>query len=97
MNAAFDIVYFDQIYDLMEPVMRMISLAEAKAHFSELVTRVAEGENIVITRHGQPIARLCGVEKAKAPLASRLKFRATMASLDQPSASLIRALRDEER
>jgi prevent-host-death family protein len=76
--------------------MRTVSLAEAKAHFSELVTQVAGGEEMLITRHGQPIVRLCGVEKTKTQLASRARFRARLPRLDQSSASLIRSLRDEE-
>ena len=70
--------------------MRAVSLAEAKAHFSELVTQVAAGEEIVITRHGQPVARLCGVEKAKAQLVSRAQFRAQLPRLEQNSSTLIR-------
>lgn len=81
----------------MEQVMRTVSLAEAKAHFSELVTQVAAGEEVVITRHGQPLARLSGVEKTKAPLASRARFRAGLQRLEEPSAALIRSLRDEGR
>jgi prevent-host-death family protein len=80
-----------------EPVMRTVSLAEAKTHLSELVTQVAGGEEVVITRHGQPLVRLCGVEKAKAPLASRAAFRAQLPPLEQSSAVSIRRLRDEER
>ena len=77
--------------------MRTVSLAEAKAHFSELVTQVAAGEEVVITRHGQPLVRLSGIEKTKAPLASRAQFRASLQRLEQPSAALIRSLRDEGR
>lgn len=81
----------------MEQVMRTVSLAEAKAHFSELVTQVAAGEEVVITRHGQPLVRLSGVEKTKAPLASRARFRAGLPRLEEPSAALIHTLRDEGR
>ncbi|HNH45524.1 MAG TPA: type II toxin-antitoxin system prevent-host-death family antitoxin, partial [Myxococcota bacterium] len=35
-----------------------INVYEAKAHFSELVQRASEGEEIVIARHGKPAARL---------------------------------------
>jgi len=77
--------------------MRTVSLAEAKAHFSELVTQVASGEEVLITRHGQPIVRLCGVEKTKVQLASRTQFRAQLPRLEQSSATLVRSLRDEER
>ena len=31
---------------------------EAKTHFSELLERVAAGEQVTITRHGLPVARL---------------------------------------
>jgi prevent-host-death family protein len=36
---------------------------EAKTHLSRLVARVAAGEEIVITRHGAPAARLVPVER----------------------------------
>ena len=38
--------------------MATISVAEAESRFSELLDRVARGEEIVLTRDDQPIARL---------------------------------------
>ncbi|MBK5966031.1 prevent-host-death protein [Thiocystis minor] len=38
--------------------MEQIQIAQAKAHFSELLERVEAGEEIVITRRSKPIARL---------------------------------------
>jgi prevent-host-death family protein len=35
-----------------------IGAFEAKTHFSSLLDRVAAGEQITITRHGTPVARL---------------------------------------
>ena len=35
-----------------------ISTAEAKNRFSELIRVVADGEPVVITRHGRPVAQL---------------------------------------
>jgi prevent-host-death family protein len=35
-----------------------ISVAEAKNHFSELLRSVTEGEKVVITRNGKPVAQL---------------------------------------
>ena len=77
--------------------MRTVNLAEAKAHFSELVTQVANGVEVVITRYGQPIVRLSGIEKEKASVTSRAQFRALLPRLQKTSASLIHRLRDEER
>ena len=37
------------------------NLREAKSRFSELVKRAAEGEEILITVRGEPMARLTGV------------------------------------
>ena len=38
--------------------MKTIDAAEARIHFARLLERVANGEQIVITRHGTPVARL---------------------------------------
>lgn len=77
--------------------MRTVSLADAKAHLSELVTQVAAGEEVVITRHGQPVVRLCGLERAKAPLASRAQFRAQLPRLEMPSTQLLHDQCEDER
>jgi prevent-host-death family protein len=36
---------------------------EAKTHFSELLEKVASGDEITITRHGLPVARLVPIKK----------------------------------
>ncbi len=38
--------------------MTTIGLFEAKTHLSELVARAERGEEVVITRHNRPVARL---------------------------------------
>ena len=38
--------------------MHAMSVAEAKAHLSELLSQVESGDEVVITRRGRPIARL---------------------------------------
>jgi prevent-host-death family protein len=38
--------------------MRSVSVAEAKAKLSEIIQAVVAGEDIRITRHGQPVVRL---------------------------------------
>ncbi len=38
--------------------MPSYSVAQAKTHLSEILARVAEGEEILLTRRGKPIARL---------------------------------------
>ena len=38
--------------------MREIQASEAKIHLSQLLDQVEQGETLVITRHGRPIARI---------------------------------------
>lgn len=37
---------------------KTVTVAEAKAHISSLLSRVERGEEVVITRHGFPVAKL---------------------------------------
>ena len=46
----------------MPTVPAVIGAFEAKNKFSELLDRVSRGEEIVITRHDLPVARLAPVE-----------------------------------
>jgi prevent-host-death family protein len=78
--------------------MTTVGAFEAKTHFSSLLERVAQGEEIVITRHGAPVARLMPVGGS-----SREGIRATIARLREFSKGQtldglsIRALQEEGR
>jgi prevent-host-death family protein len=50
-----------------------ISVTDAKAQLTELVRRAEAGEDVVLTRHGQPAARLVPV-KAPIDRAARRKL-----------------------
>jgi prevent-host-death family protein len=45
--------------------MESVGSFEAKTHLSQLLQRVAEGEEITITKHGKPVARLVPFSAAK--------------------------------
>lgn len=45
--------------------MDAVSLADAKAHLSDLVSRAEAGETVEITRRGRPVARLTPIEQPK--------------------------------
>ena len=49
-----------------------IAIAEAKNHLSELISRVEAGEEIAVTRHGKPVARLVAMQ-AGDPQAHRVR------------------------
>lgn len=53
--------------DHLESIVQIVSVAEAKAHLSALLDAVQAGEEIVITRRGQPVARLHAERSDDAP------------------------------
>lgn len=75
-----------------------LNLAEAKARLSELTERVTHGDEVVITRHGKPVARIQQVrDKARRVDVAAFR-RATAAQAEQaPASALIRELRDDAR
>jgi prevent-host-death family protein len=75
--------------------MVTVNLAQAKTHLSELLDRVENGEVVVITRHGKPVARVSPVAPPKQPLRSLAEFRARMPHWRESSAALLRAARNE--
>ena len=42
--------------------MITVGAFDAKTHLSMLLDRVAAGEEVVITRHGRPVARMIGAD-----------------------------------
>lgn len=78
--------------------MRTVSVAQAKAHLSELLDQVEAGEDVVITRHGRAVAHVRAVSRPKEPIPFEklAAFRATMPRLSRPSSEILRELRDED-
>ena len=51
--------------------MASIGLFEAKTHLSELIARAERGEEVVITRHNKPVAKLVPIGPAAADRSRR--------------------------
>ena len=79
--------------------MDAISLADAKAHLSELVDRVEAGGSIDITRRGKPVARLTAAARPRKPIDAALlrSLTAAMPAHSQNAADLVRSMRDGDR
>lgn len=77
--------------------MPNVTVADAKAHLSELLVRIESGEEIVITRRGKPVARLTPLEPIKRPVKSLAEFRNSIQRPNTPATEVLTALRDEER
>ena len=79
--------------------MESIGLFEAKTHLSELVARAERGEEVIITRHQRPVAKLVPIAAA-APdgVARRAAVNALLRSARGRTLGLDwKALRDEGR
>jgi len=77
------------------------SVADAKNNLSQLIDRALEGEEVVITRHGTPVAVLKGVARQPGPVTDeeiewlrRHRVRGPMPSED--AGSLLSRIRDED-
>jgi antitoxin (DNA-binding transcriptional repressor) of toxin-antitoxin stability system len=46
----------------------VVSLAEAKAHLSELTDKAAQGETVIITKRGKPVAQMSTPNKPRRPI-----------------------------
>lgn len=79
--------------------MHAITLADAKAHLSELVDRVKAGDSIEITRRGKPVAQLTAVARPRKRVNAALlrSLTATMPVQTEGAADLVRAMRDGDR
>ena len=79
--------------------MIRISLADAKAHLSQLVERAAAGEAVCITRRGKPVAQLTAVSTQRKRIDIVALKAATDAMPVQPETArdFIRRMRNEDR
>jgi prevent-host-death family protein len=86
----------------METNMPEIGAFEAKNTLGTLLDRVERGEEIVITRHGKPVARLVpnsgGIDRAQARAAAeRIRARAAQLKAGPFDWQGLKADRDAER
>lgn len=51
--------------------MESIGLFEAKTHLSELIARAERGEEVIITRHNKPVAKLVPMPAQQAVAGAR--------------------------
>jgi prevent-host-death family protein len=74
-----------------------VSVAQAKARLSEILARVESGEEVVITRRGIPVARVCPERRPRKALDLRAidRIRESLPRGKISSTQIIRQLRDE--
>ena len=79
--------------------MKSVSIADAKAQLSALVEEAHAGEEVCITRHGKPMARLVPIERKRKPIDVEA-LRALTDSMPyqtEGAGDFVRRMRDEDR
>jgi len=73
--------------------MTTCTVAQAKAHLSELLDRVEKGEELVITRRGKPVASLSPIRPApRGPDWTAIRaFRESLPTGGSTATELVRA------
>jgi prevent-host-death family protein len=75
--------------------MRQVTVAEAKAQLSSLLTMVESGEPVVITRRGKPIAELVPRQAVRDLLPQLQTLRNALPHQTTSGVDTLRVLRDE--
>jgi prevent-host-death family protein len=78
--------------------MERIGIRDARAKLSELIDRVQSGEEVVLTRHGEPVARLVPEKprRKRSRAAAVTRIRALASKLDIRDVD-VRNLIEEDR
>ena len=76
--------------------MESVTALEAKTRFGQLLERVAQGEEVIITRHEKPVARLVpegrrNKESVRAAVAGLLELRGKISDRNQGKPKLTAA------
>ena len=75
--------------------MHSVSVAEAKTKLSEILSQVEEGDEVIITRRGRPVARLAAIKKPLKAVGSLAEVRAGIPVAKTSAAKMVRQMRDE--
>ncbi len=63
--------------------MKKVGIFEAKTHFSALIEEARSGETIVVTKNGEPVARIVSVEERPSERSDAMRrILGTKAKLD---------------
>lgn len=74
--------------------MKHVGIKQARQTLPDLIDRAEAGEEIMITRQGQPVAKLVAAPKTLKTLPSLAEFRKEIGRVGTPAARLLREERD---
>lgn len=75
--------------------MKTLTIREAREGLSHPEQMFSEGDEVLVVRHGEPVARILPVAKPHPRFRSLAAFRATQKPLSPPLSQTIREDRDD--
>lgn len=82
---------------IREIPMKTVTVAETKAHLSEILTLIEQGEEVTITRRGKPIVQMTSTSPLKQPLSSLTQHRQDLPQSTNAGTQALQTLRNEQR
>lgn len=77
--------------------MATAGIKETRQHFTEYLAKVERGEEVIITRRNEPIARITPFNATRSGrLASRRELRESIAPKGKPLSQIVISAREEE-
>ena len=75
--------------------MRTITIREAREGLSHPEQLFADDDEVIVTKHGEPVARILPIRPAKPKIRSLAAFRASQVPLDPPLSRTIAEDRED--
>lgn len=77
--------------------MKKVQVNEVREKLAKYLSEAEQGEEIIITKHSKPIARLMPVESKKSEFPDLSEFREKMTVKGKPMSETVTKMRKEER
>lgn len=77
--------------------MKKIQVNEVREHLAKYLTEAEHGEEIVITRHAKPIARLTAYEEQKSDFPDLTEFRESLDVKGKPMSEIVIEMRRNDK
>jgi prevent-host-death family protein len=98
LESAFMTCY-PRVCDYLERQMPTVTLADAESRLSALIDEATEGDPVLITRDGKPVARIVAVHPPGKPIdvAALRALTDSMTMQPESAGDFIRKMRDDYR
>lgn len=77
--------------------MKKVKVNEVREHLAKYLSEAEKGEEIIITRHAKPVARLIAVSTGESGFPDLTEYRKSIKLQGKPVSESIIEFRDEER